>query len=66
MPDVISESDLQRSIISAARELGSNYRINCSKCGRFIDRQGFADIMWDEWNGGYEMGYPLCAKHFSA
>ena len=36
---------------------------NCSKCGRFTseNKGGFADVIYDEYNGGYEQFYPLCA-----
>ena len=37
-------------------------KINCSKCGQFVGKNGFLDIIWDNYNGGYEMGYPLCEK----
>lgn len=36
--------------------------INCSKCGRFVGKDGNPDIMYDHYNGGYEVGYPLCGR----
>lgn len=34
--------------------------VNCSKCGRFVGKKGFMDLSYDYYNGGWEMGYPLC------
>jgi len=34
--------------------------INCSKCGKWVGKDGYLDIVWDDYNGGWEMGYPLC------
>jgi hypothetical protein len=36
--------------------------LNCSKCGCFVGKNGFHDVGYDYWNGGYEAGYPLCKK----
>ena len=36
--------------------------LNCSKCGCFVGKDGFHDVGYDCWNGGYEAGYPLCKK----
>ena len=36
--------------------------LNCSKCGCFVGKDGFHDVVYDYWNGGYEAGYPLCKK----
>lgn len=36
--------------------------LNCSKCGRFVGKDGFYDVMYDHYNGWYEVGYPLCKK----
>ena len=35
---------------------------NCSKCGRFSSEAsgGYADVFYDDYNGGFEQGYPLC------
>ena len=40
----------------------SNWRPHCSKCGRFIGKDGFIDIYYDEYMGGYEEGCSLCAS----
>jgi hypothetical protein len=37
---------------------------NCYKCGRFIGEGGYYDVVYDEWNGGWEEGYSECKKHF--
>lgn len=39
-----------------------NWRPHCSKCGRFVGKDGYIDIAYDEYNGGWEEGYHLCAK----
>ena len=36
--------------------------LNCSKCGRFVGKDGFHDVFYDGYNGGYEIGYPLCKR----
>ena len=36
--------------------------LNCSKCGRFVGKDGFHDVCYDPYTGGYEVGYPLCKK----
>ena len=38
-----------------------NYRVHCSKCGRFVGKDGFIDVFYDDYMGGYEEGYSLCA-----
>ena len=44
------------------KKLGfGNHRIHCSECGRFVGKDGFADIFYDVYMGGYEEGYSLCA-----
>jgi len=35
--------------------------INCSRCGRFVGRDGYADLYYDGYNGGWEIGYAVCA-----
>jgi len=35
---------------------------NCYKCGRFIGKDGNLDISYDEYDGGYEQGYPEYGK----
>ena len=37
-------------------------RLNCSKCGRFVGKGGFKDVFYDDYNGGWEIGYPLCER----
>lgn len=37
-----------------------NWRAHCSKCGRFVGKDGFIDISYDPYMGGYEEGYSLC------
>ena len=34
--------------------------LNCYKCGRFVGEDGFHDVSYDYYNGGYEVGYPEC------
>jgi len=36
--------------------------VNCSKCGRIVGKDGFLDVSYDDYAGGYEMGYPLCGR----
>ena len=38
------------------------WRPHCSKCGRFVGKDGFVDITYDPYMGGYEEGYSLCVK----
>ena len=38
-----------------------DWRIHCSKCGRFVGKDGFIDIFYDDYMGGWEEGYSLCA-----
>ncbi len=33
---------------------------NCSKCGRFIGKDGYPDVFYDEYNGDLAVGYSLC------
>jgi len=39
-----------------------NGRIHCYKCGRFVGEDGFVDISYDYYNGGYEEGYSECKR----
>lgn len=34
--------------------------INCYKCGRFLGPDGNPDVVFDDYSGGYECGYPMC------
>lgn len=36
--------------------------LNCYKCGKFVGKDGFNDVYYDDYNGGYEIGYPECAS----
>ena len=36
--------------------------LNCSKCGHFVGKDGYHDVFYDDYNGGYEVGFPLCVK----
>ena len=36
--------------------------INCSKCGRWVGKDGFYDVFYDDYSGGWEEGYSLCAQ----
>jgi len=36
--------------------------INCHKCGRFVGKNGKPDVIYDDYSGGWEIGYPLCEK----
>lgn len=33
-----------------------------TKCIRFVGTDGFVDIAYDSYMGGYEEGYSLCVK----
>jgi len=35
--------------------------LNCSKCGRFVGKDGDPDI-WHDPSGTTEIGYPLCGE----
>lgn len=45
------------------REERESKPFNCHKCGRFVGKAGDADVWWDSYAGGWECGYPVCAKH---
>ena len=36
--------------------------VNCSKCGRWVGKDGFYDIGMDDSTGMVECGYPLCKR----
>lgn len=36
--------------------------LSCSKCGRFVGKDGFQDVSYDYYCGGYGVGYPLCKR----
>lgn len=36
--------------------------LNCCKCGKFVGKDGFIDVFYDDYSGGYEIGYPKCAS----
>lgn len=36
--------------------------LNCCTCGQFVGKDGNPDVYYDEYNGGYEAGYPTCGK----
>jgi hypothetical protein len=38
-------------------------RPRCYICGRFIGPGGYYDVMYDDYNGGWEEGYSTCAEH---
>ena len=38
-----------------------DWRFHCSKCGRFVGKDGFIDVSYDPYMGGYEEGSSLCA-----
>ena len=41
--------------------------INCSKCGRWVGKDGFIDVSMDEYNGSaLELGYSLCKRCLDA
>ena len=44
--------------------MGKNRAIplNCYICGRFIGKDGYPDVTYDDWNGGWEEGYSMCAR----
>ena len=48
--------------MSEEKKYVGNWRPHCYKCGRFIGKDGFIDISFDEYMGGYEEGYSLCAS----
>jgi len=33
--------------------------LKCTKCGRWLGRDGYPRAVYDEWNGGWELD-PLC------
>jgi hypothetical protein len=33
--------------------------LKCTKCGRFLGRDGYPRSVYDDWNGGIEVD-PLC------
>ena len=37
-------------------------KTRCPKCGRFVGKDGFIDVSYDDYMGGYEEGYFLCAR----
>jgi len=34
--------------------------LHCYKCGRFIGKDGYPDVSYDYYSGGYEEGYSEC------
>ena len=36
--------------------------LNCSKCGRWVGKDGFHDVYPDDSTGMVEIGYPLCER----
>jgi len=41
--------------------------INCSKCGRWVGKNGFVDVCMDGYNGSaLELGYSLCKRCLDA
>ena len=36
--------------------------LNCSQCGRFIGKDGYVDVIYDDYAGGYEAGYSYCGR----
>ena len=34
--------------------------LKCCQCGRFLGKDGYPDIFYDDWSGGYEEGDTLC------
>ena len=36
--------------------------IHCHKCGRFVGKDGFIDIIYDYYMGGWEEGYSECRR----
>jgi hypothetical protein len=34
--------------------------LQCHKCGHFIGKDGYPDVFYDDYSGGYEEGYSLC------
>ena len=37
-------------------------RVQCYKCGRFVGKDGFIDVTYDYYMGGWEEGYSECGK----
>ena len=37
--------------------------LNCHICGRFVGKNGYDDVTYDDYNGGFEIGYSTCAAH---
>ena len=51
----------EKKMIEEKKFVG-NWRAHCHKCGRFVGKDGFIDIFYDESMSGYEDGgYSLCA-----
>lgn len=36
--------------------------IHCYLCGRFVGLDGFIDVFYDDYAGGCEEGYSMCAR----
>jgi hypothetical protein len=42
----------------------NGWRPNCYRCGKFVGEGGYYDVIYDDYNGGWEEGYSECKKHF--
>jgi hypothetical protein len=38
------------------------YPLKCYICGRFIGKDGYPDVYYDDWNGGWEDGGSMCGE----
>jgi len=43
------------------RKFVGNSRVHCCVCGGFVGKDGFIDVFYDDFMGGYEEGYSRCA-----
>ena len=34
--------------------------MNCCRCGRFVGKDGYPDVIYDDYMGGWEEGYSYC------
>ncbi len=35
---------------------------NCEVCGKFICKDGYVSVVYDDWNGGEELSEAYCKK----
>ena len=42
--------------------MGSRMNHNCQKCGRWVGENGLIDVVYDDYNGGWELVEVLCER----